>query len=792
MTARYQPEKKGCGKADPFSRITPADFPREETAHPGDQYAVFNNIFGMLHLGLFKCNPGGDFVRPANADGLDCGLSCVSENEGAPLLVADDRPYLVAAWRTTMGACLEWSSELTYRAADGGAVIVHASIAQIRNSAGEVTGYLGCNVDITAKVAVREEVALSEERHRLALEAACAGLWDIDLIAGIYHVSPRCHEILGYQDGELSTGLEQLKKLVHPEDQETLLSIRSSCHAGDRGFRVELRLKTGTRKWGWFLCQGKAQHDGNGRLARVVGTLVDIGEQKRVEQLNQVEHSLLEVVTGNIPVGLVVIDLEGNLIFANPSAEQILGTSREEMNLSRYRLPVCHLVTRGGKSSHEEELPLREVLAGGSVMPTTCFAIKRPDGERVLLSVNASPFAGADGEPGGTVLVLQDVTEQRHYEQVLADSDRLLSETQRIAQLGSYVLDLAKDRWSCSATLGEILGLEEETPMSLLGHYEIVHPDFRQQFIESYFASIVNAKQFQMEYKITRQSDRVDRWVAECCELKPDESGKLCRMVGTIQDITERKDAEQAIRDLNDELDRRVIERTSQLAAAKKEIESFSYSVSHDLRAPLRHINSYSTILLTEYADQLSEEPRQYLERISTASSRMGKLIDDLLTLTRVGRTEMKRNRFDISKMAEEVASMLSEAEGNTSAEFVVQKGLRAFGDSILVRLVLENLIGNALKYSGNGESRIEFGRTVTDGKAAFYVRDNGVGFDMAFANLLFQPFQRLHGSEFEGTGIGLATVKRIIDRHGGTVWAHGLDQEGATFYFTLPRSPEN
>ena len=264
-------------------------------------------------------------------------------------------------------------------------------------------------------------------------------------------------------------------------------------------------------------------------------------------------------------------------------------------------------------------------------------------------------------------------------------------------------------------------------------------------------------------------------------------------MIGTIKDITERKAAEEAIRNLNDELDRRVIERTSQLAAAKQEIESFSYSVSHDLRAPLRHINSYSTILVEEHGSSMSDEARYYLERICTASSVMGRQIDDLLTLTRVGRAVMKRESFSISDMASEVVDMLRDGKSAAGTEFLVQQGVSAYGDSVLVRLVLQNLLGNSVKYASMKPSpRVEFGQTVISGRQIFFVRDNGVGFDMAYINKLFQPFQRLHGSEFEGTGIGLATVRRIIERHGGSIWAEGKENEGAIFYFTLSQPWKN
>ena len=633
------------------------------------------------------------------------------------------------------------------------------------------------------------EPEASQERYRLALEAADTGLWDLDLTGNRIHLSPNCFDMLGYQVIESSSDFEDWYEIIHPEDLETLRQAREECLAGGAdNLRVEFRAKNGAGKWRWLLCKGRSvSRDAGGRALRMMGTLVDVSQSRMLQQMLRMEHYLLDLITSASPVGIMFVEGDGHVAFANPRVEQILGLSKDQIMRRGYESPVWQITTHSGKSFPEREQPLREALEALQSLHNICFMHRRPDGQRVLLSINAAPFVDPAGEPGGTVVILEDVTEQKQHEQVLADSDRLLRETQRIAQLGSYVLNLANDKWSCSSKLLDILGIDASFPLNLKGHFELVHPDFRKQFVTSYLASITKAGQFEMEYKVRRHSDGEERWVAECCEMSHDEMGNPSRMIGTIQDITERKAAEEAIRHLNEELDRRVIERTSQLAAAKKEIESFSYSVSHDLRAPLRHINSYSAILVEDHGSSLSPEARDYLERICAASNRMGNLIDDLLTLTRVGRTNMKREVFDISQMAAQVAQMLREAEPGNNAEFLIQEGLSACGDHILVRLVLENLLGNSMKYAGRQRlARIEFGQTGGDGRSTFFVKDNGVGFDMAYADNMFHPFQRLHGAEFEGTGIGLATVKRIIERHGGSIWAEGKVNEGATFYFRL------
>lgn len=238
-------------------------------------------------------------------------------------------------------------------------------------------------------------------------------------------------------------------------------------------------------------------------------------------------------------------------------------------------------------------------------------------------------------------------------------------------------------------------------------------------------------------------------------------------------------------------LEQRVQERTEELLVANNELESFSYSVSHDLRAPLRSIDGFSRALLEDYADRLDGTGKDYLRRIRGASHRMGKLLTDLLMLSRVTRRDMLRERVNLSALAEETVARLREAQPARQIEWVIEQGLSACGDASLLGVVLENLLDNAQKYTANTTGpRIHFGVTERDNETIFYVQDNGIGFAMQYADKLFQPFQRLHSvDEFEGNGIGLATVARIIRRHAGRVWAEAEVDQGATFYFTLPET---
>jgi PAS domain S-box-containing protein len=382
--------------------------------------------------------------------------------------------------------------------------------------------------------------------------------------------------------------------------------------------------------------------------------------------------------------------------------------------------------------------------------------------------------------------------ERKRADEALRDSETRY----RLASLASndviWEWDAAANtlRWSDWAET--IFGYTDEQ----IGSYatwwdERLHPDDREHVLASLSLLFDNGGQFwSVEYRF-RCADGGYIDVIDRAYVIRNEAGAVTRMIGAMQSISDRKHAEAEILRLNEDLERRVGERTAQLEAANKELEAFSYSVSHDLRAPLRHIDGFGRMLAQREAGKLDETSSRYLRIIGESARRMGQLIDDLLSFSRLSRAEMQTLPVDLAELIDLIRHDLEPACGDRSIEWEIARLPVVYGDPAMIRIVLSNLLSNAVKYTAPREhTRITVRAEESDQEeCVISVQDNGVGFDMQYVGKLFGVFQRLHrDEEFEGTGIGLATVRRIINRHGGRIWAEGGADAGATFYFTLKR----
>ena len=411
--------------------------------------------------------------------------------------------------------------------------------------------------------------------------------------------------------------------------------------------------------------------------------------------------------------------------------------------------------------------------------------------EERLLDFVYQPFRDAEGKITGILAQGVDQTERVRAEQQLRKAQAL---TQSIID-GSPALIFVKDldgRYLlANRAWGQLAGVPPDQARGRTDE-EFFGPEAGQR-IRAVDLQVLSGSPLVVEEHVVVGGQR-RTFLSHKFPLR-DEEGRVSAVCGVSPEISALKeteaalrDAERKLRELNEVLEHRVRERTAQLEAANRELEAFSYSVSHDLRAPLRGVDGFSKLLLDEYGGKLDAEGRRYLDRVRAGTQRMGTLIDDLLRLARVSRAQLERAPVDLGALALDVAEELRRANPGRDVELVIARPAPAVGDAQLLRVVLENLLGNAFKFTGKTpHARIEFGERSAEGVRSFFVRDNGAGFDMEYSKKLFGAFQRLHSTtEFEGTGIGLATVQRIVARHGGRIWGEGAPNQGATFFFTL------
>lgn len=416
----------------------------------------------------------------------------------------------------------------------------------------------------------------------------------------------------------------------------------------------------------------------------------------------------------------------------------------------------------------------------------------RKDGRRLWCYGLSFPLKDHKGAVRGFVKLIRDDTERKKKDDLLREDEERLRLAAESTGLGTWDYDIARRTFLLSERASVLFGQAGSG-----GGFEqiirMVHPDDRERISRDFARAVAGrASEGQdMEYRIkTPEGPGPYRWVRTMARPYGGAPASAAprRILGTVIDITEERRMRAEERELNEELERKVRERTSQLQALNKELESFAYSASHDLRAPLRKISAFSEAILRSEDSVLGAADRAYFERIMAAAAKMHRLIDDMLSLMRVTRKPLERIDCDLTRIALEIVDALKKGDPGRKVEVVVAADVRAEGDGELLTIALRNLLDNAWKFtSQHAEARIEFGVKRTEGPPVFFVKDDGAGFDMRFAHKLFGAFSRLHPEDqFAGTGVGLGIVERIVRRHRGRIWAESKVEEGAAFFFTL------
>jgi len=480
------------------------------------------------------------------------------------------------------------------------------------------------------------------------------------------------------------------------------------------------------------------------------------------------------------PDGYIMLELDGRLDRMNIAAAEIAGVPREASE-GRYIFELG-ILDEAGLLQAATNLGILQ--RGGDPGPAE-YTFHRADGSE--REVEVIGYMIEERSRPLLLTIVHDVTRRRHTETELRPSRLRLEEAQRVAGVVTFEIDLKQGTlWVSNDTRAGVVSADGRTQMTLEEGLSFVVPEDRERVAQELADGTVKggSGDIVVEYRrhdVVRGREAIVRTTAKS---EFDEDGNVVRLIGATVDLTDIRRAEQEVRTLNAALEERVQRRTAELERAVDELEAFSYSVSHDLRSPLRAMAGYSELLLEEEVT-LNETSRSHLERIRASSVRMAGFIDGLLSLSRLTRAARNDVQVDLSEIARGILGELRASDRGRDLEVTIEDGLQTVADEGMMSLVLQNLLANAWKFTrSTPQGLIEFGRNAT---GAFYVRDNGVGFDSSQAFRLFRPFERLHPSdEFEGTGIGLATVARIVHRHGGRAWAEGRLNKGSTFWFTL------
>lgn len=617
--------------------------------------------------------------------------------------------------------------------------------------------------DVTERKIIEERIRKSEEKFRVLFDSAPIGICLLK-DRRFQWINRKMAEILGYSPEEL---VGQNTRVLYDNEEEYdrvgKILYPSGNNANSMGVESILKRKDGTL----INCSTSISAlDPSDYSKGFITTLMDITDKKKLEQ----QIIKLAKFPSENPNPILRVSLDGELLYANNSSSELLSFWK---------------INTGNKLPNEIINFINEALLSKKQLKKDIIVHDR------IFSVTFVPFLNESY----INIYGKDITDERKAEMALRESEekhRLLFET--MIQ-GVVYQDSEGNIISANPSSEKILGLtidQMKGRTSMDSRWRAIHED-GTDFPGDIHPSMISLKTGNIVSNVLMGVFNPNygeyRWInINAVPLFKNNSKKPYLVYTTFEDITERKKSEAEILKYQNHLEDLVAERTARLEIINKELEAFSYSVSHDLRAPLRAIDGFGQALDEEYGNELGEEGKHYLKRIRNATIKMGNLIDDMLKLSRISRSTMKYEEVNLSQMTGEILSELKKSDPKREVKIKIVKDAIVNGDSGLLRIMLENLLNNAWKFTSKKEnSIIEFGILVKEEKNIYFIRDNGVGFDMEYADKLFTPFHRLHSDEeFTGTGVGLANVNRIINMHGGKIWAEGKVGEGATFYFTI------
>ncbi len=637
--------------------------------------------------------------------------------------------------------------------------------------------------DITLSRQAEAALQQSEARFRTIIEQAPLGIAEGDFAGNHFiNVNQRYADIVGYSIGELKN--MTFKDFTHPDDLAMDLVQMEKLAAGEIPlFALEKRYvrKDGAIIWVKITVAGLGP--AGAKPTRCMAVIDDITEQKATVTALELSERRYKTIIEAEPECVKVVSADGELLEMNPAGLSMLEASSvdevRQHGMMQFILPKYQLAFA---KLHEG------AIAGwGGLLEFEVIGLR---GAQLWLETHAVPLPDADGRVTKMLGITRDITQRKLSAQALKEKEQRLSFLLEQTPAVIYTCRASGDYGATFITdnVQSQLGYQPREFLEDAAFWvNSIHPDDQARILND-LAQLAEKGGQSHDYRF-RHADGTYRWMHDEVRVMRNAEGHPTEIIGSWIDISSLKQAEEDVRQLNAGLEARVLERTAQLEAANKELEAFSYSVSHDLRAPLRGMDGFARMIEEDCSDQLDREGMRMIGVVRSEAKRMGQLIDDLLGFSRMGRKIFEHSSIDLRDLARDVFESVISTLPDTSVRFELGELPSIQGDRSLLRQVLFNLIDNAVKFSRNQPAPvIEVGCTDEAGVTAFFVRDNGVGFDAQYSHKLFGVFQRLHGdAEFEGTGIGLALVQRIIHRHGGKVWATSVRGSGATFYFTIP-----
>ncbi len=659
----------------------------------------------------------------------------------------------------------------------------------IPDAEGKTIGLWGAAQDISERKQTEEALSESTRKLEEAQEMAHLGFWNWDVQTGEVEWSKEVYKIFCLEPDTFTPQINSILDLSPwPEDHnrnEKLINEAVESHIPGH---YEQKFLRPDNSIGYYYSTFQGKYNENGELDSIVGICLDITERKQAEQALSESEKKYRTLIQKIQTAIVVHDADTQIITCNTKSQELLGLTEDQLLGKTAIDPDWHFFREDNSIMPLEEYPVNWVMATHQELRNYTIGVHRPDNDDDIWAlVNADPVFDDKHVINQVIVSFVDITEQKEAEFAIQKATEEIRDLYNYAPCGYHSLDKDGVFVRINQTELEWFGYSYKEVINKMKFTDLLTQEGVKTFEENFSLFKTEGELRNIELEIVRKNGTILPILVNASAIT-DNDGNFTMSRSTVHDITERKKAEEEIRQLNRELEKRVYERTSQLEETNKELEAFSYSVSHDLRAPLRGIDGFSQILLEEYKEKIDTQGQNYLHRVRNAAQRMSQLIDDMLNLSRISRDEMNIQRVDLSLIANEIANELHDSDPKRDVKFIIQNKLIADVDWRLMRIVLENLLGNAWKFTSKQQKAIiEFGIFQKDEKNVYYVRDNGAGFDMKYAQKLFGPFQRLHNvDEYAGTGIGLATVHRIIHRHGGHVWAEGEIKKGTTLFFTI------